>query len=220
MPFTHPRTRFIRYAAALLAALASCTALPIPVAAQTPARPVMLEPYVSRARLAPTVVGERTRLSGAGARLLYRAPERLGRDRVLVGGYLTYAPADDRGVTTSQVGALVDLSLGGRPVAGRVEPLLSLGVGAFRTRWDDPWLGGRAMCVRPLDVGGERDRACLGTPARRRAPATHPAVSPAVGARVGLLPGVALRVDARDLVVYTGKPRHSFELTTGLSLMR
>lgn len=31
---------------------------------------------------------------------------------------------------------------------------------------------------------------------------------------------LTLRVDARDLVIYRGGPRHSFELTTGVSLMR
>jgi hypothetical protein len=218
MRLTRPlTTRACR--AALLAGLAACGALPIPVLAQRAAVPTLLEPYVSRTRLDPGVLGQRARLSGVGARLLYQVLSDRLDDRLLVGAFVTHAPSDGRGVTTSQVGAVADVRLGGRPIAGRVEPLLSLGAGAFRTRWDAPVVSGRALCLRPRDaasLGG----ACLAAPGRRRDPATSAALSPAIAARVSLLPGVALRVDARDLVVYRGRPRHGFELTTGVSLMR
>jgi hypothetical protein len=35
-----------------------------------------------------------------------------------------------------------------------------------------------------------------------------------------MLPGLALRIDARDVVVYRGAPRHNMELATGVSFVR
>ena len=205
-------------AAALAAALASCSALPIPVAAQHPARPTTLEPYVSRARLAPAVVGEPARVRGVGARLLYRVAAGPLADRLHVGGFVTHTPADGAALSTTQAGAVADLRLTRRAIGGRVEPLLSLGVGAFRARH-----GGAAavpLCFRPLDAPGARP-SCAPLPAPRGETGTRPALSPALGARVAVLPGLAFRADARDLVVYRGgRPTHTFELTTGVSLTR
>lgn len=208
--------------AALLAALTACQALPIPVAAQPAPRPTTLEPYVSRVRVAPDVVGGRTRLSGAGARLLY--PVGGPNSRLRVGGYLAAAPADAFDARTTQFGAVADLSLRSRPFGGRVEPILSLGAGTFRA--DRPTADAPAgpLCVRPLDLARPAQPTCFADPANpgsaARARSTHAALSPALAARVSLAPGLALRVDARDLVVFRGRPRHGYELTTGLSLTR
>lgn len=205
--------------AALVAALAGCS-LPIPALAQRAAMPALFEPYVSRARLDAGVIGQPARLSSVGARLLYQLPSDRINDRLYVGGFVSHAPSDGPGVTTSQAGAVAELRLTDRPFAGRVEPLLSLGAGAFRARWDGPAGGRRSLCLQPRDVGTASGASCLTAPARGREPTTSPALGAGVGARIALLPGVALRVDARDLVVYRGRPRHGLELTTGVSLTR
>jgi hypothetical protein len=172
---------------------------------------------VSRVRVAPDVVGGRTRLSGAGARLLYPVGD--PGSRLRVGGYLAAAPADAFDARTTQFGAVADLSLRSRPFGGRVEPILSLGAGTFRA--DRPTAAPRPLCVRPLDLARPAQPACFAASgAAARARSTHAALSPALAARVGLAPGLALRVDARDLVVWRGRPRHGFELATGLSLTR
>jgi hypothetical protein len=208
--------------AALLVALAACQALPIPLAAQPVLRLTTLEPYVSRVRVAPDVVGGRTRLSGAGARLLYSVGDPDGRLRV--GGYLAAAPVDAFDARTTQFGAVADLSLRSRPFGGRVEPILSLGAGAFRADRPPAAAPTRPLCVRPLDLARAAQPTCFADPAApgsgARARSTHAALGPALAARVSLAPGLALRVDARDLVVFRGRPRHGFELTTGVSLTR
>lgn len=209
-----------RAAAALLAALAGCASIPLPVFAQSALKPTLLEPYLSRTRLDPGVIGERARVRGVGARLLYPLPGRADNDRLLVGAFASHAPADGPSPTTSQLGAVAELRLTGRAIGGRVEPLASLGAGAFRARWDaGAGSFARPLCLRPRDVAAA-EVGCLTVPSRRPAPVTSPALSPGLGVRVALVPGVALRVDARDHIVFRGRPRHGFELATGVSLMR
>ena len=225
---TAPRLALL--GAPLLLALAAGLVAPAPAAAQLEPMPrATLEGYVARAQLDPAVAGARAQLDAVGARLLVpvghltaAAPRWLG-ERVSLGGFITSAATGERGVAARHYGVQADLGLTERPLAGRVEPLASLGVGGFRTRHEPraPQLLGTA-CFRSIDVsavaGGGR---CV--PLRRDDLAEHRhalALSPALGARIALLPGLALRVDARDVIVYGGGPRHNPELALGLSFTR
>jgi hypothetical protein len=229
--------RLATIAAALLAALASCTVLPIPAAAQAVARrpsspsPVVVEQYLSRSRMNPTVLGTRARLTGAGARVLYPAA-RHGydaapgwRDGLALGGFLAYAPAGAEGFSTSHYGVAAELPLRRAPLGGRIEPRASRGVGAFRIRHSGGASSPAAVCVRPLDLaGGAGARHCVTNAAAHLSTAvagTAPAISPGLALRVGLVPRVALRTDLRDVVVYRGgRPSHNLEMAAGLSFAR
>ena len=193
-------------------------------------RPALFEGYLSRVRTDPAVVGERTRLAGIGARLLQPLAAPVGGagdrpaflDRVALGGFVTYAPDADRGLTAWHYGAQTDVSLLSRRLASvvRVEPLFSLGVGAFSARRSGIEEGAFTECRwRPADlpiVAGTGADPCAD--ARGRSLGTRFALSPALAARAWLLPDVALRADAREVIV--GGKRGVFELTMGLSFAR
>ncbi|HET7458958.1 MAG TPA: hypothetical protein VFJ74_15025 [Gemmatimonadaceae bacterium] len=237
----------VQLLAALLALVAATLALPAPLAAQqqlvagpAAARPAVFEGYFSRVHADPAVVGERLRIDGMGARVLQPlaapagAPQRSSfLDRLAVGGFVTYAPDVDRGLTAWHYGAQADVSLLRQPAAGGVvEPLFSLGVGAFRTQRSSTGTidaaavrADCAMPLRPADAPlllGQRFGAASCGDATGSGPAlgTHLALSPALAARAWLLPNVAVRADAREVIVYDGAPRHAFEVTTGLSFTR
>lgn len=196
---------------------------------------VLLEGYLTRAELAPSMAGSRLSVGGAGARVL-RALSPLPEEgtaglasRLALGGFVTYAPRDDAGLTTLHYGAASDFRLRDRILAGHVEPLLSLGVGAFRTRRD--LTRERAvplLCLRPTDLTGLSGSSfCNGHSAGSALSArpqlvttTNFAVSPAVALRFWLGPDVAIRADLRDVVVYRGAPAHNLELATGVSFAR
>jgi hypothetical protein len=210
----------------ILAALALCAGSPASLPGQPTPRDtapahMLLEQYLSHATLDPAVAGAAARLGGAGARLLrplhaaHEDDDSSIRRRLALGGFATYARPNDGGLTTWHYGALADLRLLDRPIAGRVEPLVSLGVGAFRTRRDvDRPLGDGCRAAAISDVCPPR---APGQPVQVE---TAPAISPAIGVRVGLLPGLALRAETRDVIVYSGAPRHTVELATGVSLAR
>ena len=219
--------------AALLPALFAVPALPAPLAAQSaslaPPPGTVVEGYVARAVLDPAVAGTRARVAGAGARLLLplqalsdaAASSDLAR-RVAVGGFLTAVPEDESAVAARHYGVQADVRLTGGAVAGRLEPLASLGVGAFHgRRLADRGPGMTVMCLAPTDVAASATSAsCLhAPPPRRETRGTYLAVSPALGVRVGVLPGLALRADARDVIVHRGGARHNLELGTGLSFV-
>ena len=219
--------------AACLLALAALLATPTPLAGQrwaglsTLPPGTTLEGYVARAVLDPAVVGTRARVAGAGARLLLplqsltrAAPEGLAR-RMAVGAFVTAVPATGDEVEARHYGLQADLRLADAAVAGSVEPLLSLGVGTFRSRRLDPGPDLGPVCLAVTDVPG-----LAASPAgvhrrtgARPAGGSYPAVSPAAGLRVALLPGLALRADVRDAMVFRGGARHNLELGTGLSFV-
>lgn len=224
------RTVFPSLVAALLAALGASSATPIPAVAQGfGERPLIFDQYLSRAELDQSVVGTRTRLEGVGLRLTRPlaapAPDRPARltERVALGGFVTYAPSTDPGLTTWHYGVLADVPLRTASPTARVEPLASLGVGAFNAQRA---LGANSVrspgCVAPTDVAVPRAAvSCIfGLPQERPVRRTDVAVSPAVGVRVGLGRTVALRADVRDVIVYRGAARHNYELATGLSFVR
>jgi hypothetical protein len=221
--------RLAMLGAPLLAVLGACAMTPLPVAAQpTPPIHGVVEGYVARSQLHPTVAGPQARLEAVGARLLLPveqfaadAPRWLA-ERVAVGGFLSSAATEDRNVAARHYGAQADLRLTRRPVAGRLEPLASLGIGAFRARREAPSPQPlNAVCLTaPADATVKGVR-CLSL---RRPDGSVPgesfALSPALGARLALVPGLALRLDARDLIVYQDGPRHNRELVLGLSFSR
>jgi len=214
--------------AVLVALLGACAAAPAPRTIELAPQPQpVVEGYVARARLDPGVAGARARVEGAGARVMFPLEQLTGATtsriarRVLVGGFVTSAPGDDRRVAARHVGAQADVRLTERPILGTIEPLASLGVGSFRARQAPAGEYPLAtVCLRPADAGAPAAR-CLPVLARERArTSTDVALSPAVGVRLGILPGLALRADARDVVVYRGAPRHNPELAVGLSFSR
>jgi len=217
--------------ALLLAGSTSFTSAPLRAQERATTRPaVMIEAYVSRARLDATFVGSRMQLDGVGARVL-RSLAPLPGDgtsgfarRLALGAFASYAPREDFALNVWHYGAAADFQLLARPLAGRIDPLLSLGGGVFRTRRDlAPSDRLAPLCLAPMDL------PTAGVPASCRrasqiAPRTvaqsDPAFSPAVGLRVGVLPGLALRAEVRDVIVYSGAPRHNTELATGVTFIR
>jgi len=213
----------------LLAALSACVAAPAPRTIELAPEPQpVLEGYVARARLDPGVAGTRARVEGMGARLLIPVDQLTSSSthglagRLLVGGFFTALPADEQGVSARHYGAQADLRLTDHPLAGDIQPLVSLGVGAFRARSDGGQYALGSICLRPRDLAGAgAPERCVPQIAERpRIDGANLALSPAVGVRVGLLPGLAARADARDVIVYRGAARHIPELALGLSFTR
>jgi hypothetical protein len=182
-----------------------------PAAVESPGAPLMLEQYLSRAELDPAIVGTPASLGGAGARLLRPLGTADAGDpgRLALGAFATYARHGDRGLTAWHYGAQADLRLASQPLIGRIDPLLSLGVGALRTSH----ASGCGTAAAANACGPQ-------TSSGRARSETAAAVSPALGLRVALLPGLAVRSEVRDVIVYRGAPRHSLELATGVSLAR
>lgn len=219
--------RLSRWAApSLLATLAACAMTPLPVAAQ-PAlvAGARLEGFVGQARLHPGLAGQRARLEAVGARVLLPAARVLDDDttwparRLAIGAFVTSASAGRGELAARHLGAQADVRLTERPLLGRVEPLLSLGLGTLQTRRaphaDATAIG--TLCPRSLNP--ETAAGCIPLRAQTaESTAYHLAVSPAVGVRVRLAPGLALRADARDVIVQRSSARHNTELAFGLSL--
>lgn len=227
---THPLDSRIpaapRFAALLFAALGAIGTTAARAAAQiVDDRPLVVDQYVSRARLHPAVAGDRARLDGVGFRVTQplAAPDSRRPAWVAFGGYVAYAQSREPGLTALQYGVLADVPLRAAPLPGRLVPLASLGLGAFRAQHTpSARLDRSPACVAPADLLRVR-RAPVpcggGVPSERLGASTDLAVSPAVGARLGLWRSISLRADVRDVIVYHGGPRHNRELSTGLSFV-
>jgi hypothetical protein len=162
------------------------------------------EAFYSHYRLAGR--DRRIGADGLGGRLLWQPMSALGMDstrlaaRTSLGAFAVYTPAQRLGFSTLHVGAEADVRPLGAPLFGRVDPILSLGAGAFRTRVDD---ASAAAATRfPL--------------AARTS--TNLALTPGFGARVGLLSRIGLRADVRDVITFRDATRHNVEVAAGLSL--
>lgn len=225
------RTTMIRELIATLAIPLAAAPARAPLLAQSTTRPaVVVEGFLSRARLDPSVGGgSRMEVQGVGGRVLASLAPLPADDesagparRLAVGVFATYAPHDDGRFAAVHYGAISDYHLLGAPLAGRFDPLLSLGAGAFRAR--RVVAGERELtlhCVRAMDFSSDPlpTNCFSGVPGRTQV-TTNLALSPAAALRVWLLPGLAVRLDARDVVVYRGAPRHNLELATGVSFLR
>ncbi|HEX8272997.1 MAG TPA: hypothetical protein VF615_10195 [Longimicrobiaceae bacterium] len=174
------------------------------------------EYFVARSRLEQG--GVSSRLDGVGGRVLWPLPAGGPLlSRMSVGGYLTHAEEDGREPDLWHYGVQADMRLARAPLAGRVDPLLSLGVGAVRV--EEPVAAAPPPAPR-FDPG-----ASLLTPLRdgpARSPAlrtrTSPSLVPGVGARVHLLPWLGFRGDVRMLVDFRDGARRDLEVAGGLSI--
>lgn len=146
--------------------------------------------------------GDRVVVDGVGARVMWSPAADAGRNdlasRSALGVFATYTPQQRAlGFSTLHAGATMDLVPLPTPLFGRVDPVLSLGAGIFRT-----------------DV--HRPGASRAPLADRRN--TTFALSPGVGARIGLWRGFGLRADVHDMIIFRGGTRHNIALDAGLSL--
>jgi hypothetical protein len=179
-----------------------------------------LEGFYTRVDFGGGVAGRGVRADGFGGRVMWplagvgdAAPWLARRTAVGLLGAYTREPA--RTFTAGQLGLAADLTPVAEPIAGRVEPFLSLGAGVLRTT---ARTGGLAVrpALRPEVVGvGPTPRAA--TAADRSA--TSFMVVPSAGVRVWVRPGVAVQGDLRDVVTVRGDAReHHRAFATGLRL--
>jgi hypothetical protein len=198
-----------------------------------------VEGFYSRYQLDARDGRDRLSADGIGGRLLWRltplADEATAADaslasrlaaRTAVGAFAVYAPDRNTDLTTWHVGAEADHQLLARPLFGRIDPIVSLGAGAFHSvtrdavssnpgaRWTtfaETFVGPvPGVAIVPVDVPG-LDATGMRT-------TTSFALSPAVGARIGLFSNVGLRGDVRDVIAFRGGPTHNVEFSGGLSL--
>jgi hypothetical protein len=201
----------------MLGALVAATAR-----AQSPA-PITLdnrasfEGYYAHYRL--DARGDATRANGFGGRLMWYPGSGEPRaawlaPRIGLGAFAEYAPEQEAGFTLLHAGLQGDVSLLPRPLFGRIDPMVGLGVGALRTNGVDLF-GDR-------EVNGGVAFSIAGMPSLRLPTADHAvttfALSPALGARVAAFRGVALRADVRDLVTFRSGTKHNRQLSIGVSL--
>jgi hypothetical protein len=137
--------------------------------------------------------------AGFGARLLLRVPSSAPvLDRMAVGGYLARIPGGpgtertEYGVHTEWVAA---------PRVGRVDPVLTLGLGAVRRKGGWLWRLG----PRPVRVPTAESTTAF-------------SLAPGVGARVRVTPGVAIRGDLRRTLALDQRGMNVTEVAAGISL--
>lgn len=186
-----------------------------------------VEYFVSRHRLNQEN-GERPDLDGVGGRVLWSlAPlaTRLGAPLLThasVGGYLVSTAAQLERGEMWHYGIETDVRVTTTPLAGRVEPLVTLAAGAVHI--DEP---ARRMMLAPGAMAGER------VPDAPRMPAVVPdleltllspaqagiSLAPGVGARVRVLDGLNVRTDVRPVIDGRSEGRRFLELSGGISLV-
>lgn len=171
-----------------------------------------LEPYYAYERLdvgsegrsATASSASSLNLHGVGARLwLNSAPFGL-TDHLGVGLFYTFTPRQqNRGATIMHYGGQLELFPVHRPLGGVLDPLVTLGAGAFRLN----------------TFGGEAGLS--------RGPVTRLSLLPGVGIRIPIPNRFQIRVDARDAIILhsdvgtgpgTTRTAHNFEGTASLGL--
>ncbi|HEV2150363.1 MAG TPA: hypothetical protein VGR37_23390 [Longimicrobiaceae bacterium] len=196
---------------ALLLAAPVCALSPSPAEAQS--RPLETRPrmearpafeyFVARNRL--ELGGGAAELDGVGGRLLWPVAGVSAAplfSRTDLGGYLVHSPADGAEPEMWHYGVQADLRLGRAPLARRIDPLLSLGVGAVRV--EEPATEALRVPMRyPVAVTQTR---------------TDPSVVPGLGARLRLLPGLGLRGDVRMVVDFRERTTRNVETSAGVSV--
>lgn len=179
---------------------------------QGPARAVGVEAVSSRpqfdyflSRYRPVASSQEGEEGAVGGRLMWPLEGVPGgwRARTSLGGYLIHAPQDTDLVASWRYGAQADFRLLRAPLAQRVEPIVSLGVGAVtmeESRWEP---------VRPPMLPATRPHVHT---------QTHLSLTPGVGLRIRLLPGIGLRGDARQAIDFGDGTRRNVEISGGLSV--
>lgn len=204
----------------VLAALLAAAAVPAraqvaPAAGAAEGDTRYFDYFVSRLRPAD---GGGSELGAVGGRLMWPLAGVAGEGwtaslhRAAVGGFLTHAPAEPGDPELWRYGAQADLPLVAQPLAGRIDPVLSLAVGAVRVRTPGGAQLPDADEVPPLLT------SAVVVPPRT----DHDlSLAPGLGARVRLLPGLDLRGDARQVMdIGDGEVRRQLELSAGLSVRR
>jgi hypothetical protein len=179
-----------------------------PAATATVPRPTAIEPLYTRIRFGGD--GGRRTADGVGVRLVFGRRslddgegDRLAR-RTELAVFATHAresaprPHDQR-LSTTSLGLAADLRPLARPLAGRLDPFVSLGLGLLRTR-DAALAPPPALRWPPVRVERTRSTAAL---------------LPGVGARLPLTSRVALQAEARDLIA---RGHHNVAVGAGLRL--
>lgn len=175
-----------------------------------------VEYFVARNRLA--LGGGRTDLDGVGGRILWSLARRDAPplvSRMALGGYVVHSPEDSEDVEMWHYGVQTDLRLPELRLAPRVDPLLSLGVGAVRVR-EEPG-STRLAPPLPVDVPGWSVRAPEPRSTSAR-PETSLSVVPGVGAKLRLVPGLDFRGDLRMVVDFRDRTTRNLELSGGISI--
>ncbi|MBV9774846.1 MAG: hypothetical protein JO040_12910 [Gemmatimonadetes bacterium] len=180
-----------------------------------------LEYFVARNRMA--LGSGTTKLDGFGGRMMWSlasttAP--LG-SRAWLGGYVVHTPEDENDAAMWHYGVQTDLRVAREPLAGRVAPLVSLGVGAVRVAEPVRQL---VPALKPMVELGPDGR--MGEFAPRSAVVgrreldtrTSLSVVPGVGARVRLVPGLDFRSDVRMLIDFRDRTTRNLEVSGGISV--
>jgi hypothetical protein len=193
------------------ALLAPLPLLPAVASAQLPTRPrrgprLSIEPYAVNTQLDDAVNSTgRAGLNGYGVRLSIRQPARMQVGVLSRGGITAWghwAPERD-GNVVRHLGVQQEVFVADRPILGFIDPVVSLGAGAYRltTRYSVNGVG-------PYSATRERF-----------------ALTPGAGVRLLAPGGLHLRLDARDAVVFNqrdpaGRRRtlSNVEFTAGLGL--
>lgn len=159
--------------------------------------PVTVEAYFGQLR--PTGTAENYTVDLYGGRVLWRAAtdpvDSPIFSRALFGPFGEYMDAEARGFSSVHVGAHAEMRVLAAPLGGVIDPVASLAAGVLRTSVE------RGFDDQPAFAG------------RTNASVT---LTPAVGVRLGLIRGVALRADARDMIVFRGNDRHNWQYTVGI----
>ncbi len=190
-------------------------ALPAQAAGAQTLPPWAGEPTVEAGYTQLRFDGDRSTLNahGVGGRLMWNlAPVTPGTggaaglaSRTDVGLYGTYTPQQRFGqgfrLESYGVGVTADVRPLASPIAGRVEPYLSMGAGSLRVNVD------RASALTPAAP----------SPLLERSRTTF-ALTPGAGVAVRLTPGVALRGELRDVMTFRDDTRHNVAFGAGLRL--
>ena len=192
-----------------------------------------LDLFMSQYRLDARQSSESKEVDGYGGRVMWSlaprpepgrsmSPERPSlAARTAVGGFVVVTPNEYTNVATWHYGAQADVRPFATLLAGRFEPLLSLGAGAFRME-EHRLRPARPLCLHATDVPelSSAEPLCTIVPPSSvgRNSTTSFALSPAVGARLSVTPRLGFRGDLRNVMVFRGGTKHNVELSAGLSL--
>lgn len=141
-------------------------------------------------------------------------------DRALLGGYVAHTPEDADRMEVMRFGAQMDFIVTPMPLAGRIEPLVSLAAGAVRVT--EPGIHWRSVPYLLVDEQGERRLGTAPSPMLEASlpdrTHTSPSLTPGIGARIRLLPGLSLRTDARRVIDFRDGATGNLELSGGISV--